>query len=102
MADGKLLWSHQMTSADSSHYLSMPAMIVGDRVIYGTAGADWGGRGWIGAFRLDNGEARCGRRLAVWWWSSVRMGPGARYSPGTAMHSLCRLREPTRPRLPSL
>ena len=56
MADGKLLWSHQMTSADSSHYLSMPAMIVGDRVIYGTAGADWGGRGWIGAFRLDNGE----------------------------------------------
>jgi len=56
MADGKLLWEHQVTSAENSHYLSMPAMIVDDRVIYGTAGADWGSRGWIGAFRLDNGE----------------------------------------------
>jgi alcohol dehydrogenase (cytochrome c) len=56
MAEGKLLWEHQITSAESSHYLSMPAMIVDDRIIYGTAGADWGSRGWIGAFRLDNGE----------------------------------------------
>ena len=56
MATGTLAWEHQMTSADNSHYLSMPAMIVEERVIYGTAGADWGARGWIGAFRLDNGE----------------------------------------------
>ncbi len=56
MADGKLLWSKQITSAEESHYLSMPAMIVGDAVIYGTAGADWGGQGWIGAFKLDTGD----------------------------------------------
>jgi alcohol dehydrogenase (cytochrome c) len=31
----------------------MPAMIVGDAVIYGTAGADWGGEGWIGAFKRN-------------------------------------------------
>jgi alcohol dehydrogenase (cytochrome c) len=56
MAEGKLLWERQITSAEDSHYLSMPAMIIDDVIIYGTAGADWGGRGWIGAFRLVNGE----------------------------------------------
>ena len=56
MADGKLLWERQITSAEEGHYLSMPAMIVGDAIIYGTAGADWGGRGWIGAFKLEDGS----------------------------------------------
>lgn len=56
MDDGKLLWERQLTGADSSHYLSMPAMIVDNTIIYGTAGADWGSRGWLGAFRLDTGD----------------------------------------------
>ncbi len=56
MEDGKLLWQRQITSYEESHYLSMPAMIVDDRVVYGTAGADWGGQGWIGAFNLRDGK----------------------------------------------
>jgi len=56
MATGKLLWEHQIASYDKSQYLSMPAIIVNDVVVYGTAGADWGSRGWIGAFNLSNGE----------------------------------------------
>lgn len=56
MADGKLIWQRQLTSPGENHYLSMPAMIVGDLVIYGTAGADFGSRGWIGAFKLENGD----------------------------------------------
>lgn len=55
MADGKLLWEHQITSFEESHYLSMPAMIVDNTVVYGTAGADWGGQGWIGGFSLRDG-----------------------------------------------
>lgn len=55
MTDGSLLWKKQITSVQESHYLSMPAMIVEDRIIYGAAGADWGGRGWIGAFKLADG-----------------------------------------------
>ena len=55
MTDGKLAWQRQITSIEESHYLSMPPMIVDDRVIYGTAGADWGGQGWIGAFKLTDG-----------------------------------------------
>lgn len=56
MESGALLWDRQITSIEESHYLSMPAMIVDDLVIYGTAGADWGGQGWIGAFRLADGS----------------------------------------------
>lgn len=55
MADGSVLWDRQITSAEESHYLSMPPMIVDDRIIYGTAGADWGGQGWIAAFSLADG-----------------------------------------------
>ena len=56
MTDGTLAWEHRLTGAGESHYLSMPAMIVGGKVIYGTAGADWGSRGWIGAFKLSDGS----------------------------------------------
>jgi alcohol dehydrogenase (cytochrome c) len=56
MADGKLLWSRQITSYEKSHYLSMPAMVVDDTIVYGTAGADWGGQGWIGGFSLKDGS----------------------------------------------
>lgn len=56
MTDGKLLWERQITSFEESHYLSMPAMIVDDTIIYGTAGADWGGQGWIGGFSLQDGK----------------------------------------------
>jgi alcohol dehydrogenase (cytochrome c) len=56
MDTGKLVWERQVASAADNHYLSMPAMVVEDRMIYGTAGADFGSRGWIGAFKLENGE----------------------------------------------
>lgn len=56
MTDGKLLWERQITSFEKGHYLSMPAMIVGDTIVYGTAGADWGGQGWMGGFSLRDGR----------------------------------------------
>ena len=54
--DGKLIWERQIARAEDGYYLSMPAMIVGDTIIYGTAGADWGGRGWMGGFSLADGN----------------------------------------------
>jgi glucose dehydrogenase len=38
METGKLLWERRITSPAENHYLSMPAMVVDDRIIYGTAG----------------------------------------------------------------
>jgi len=56
MDKGTLLWSQKIADAKSSQYLSMPPLIYGDLVIYGPAGADWGAKNWIGAFKLATGE----------------------------------------------
>ena len=34
----------------------MPPLIFEDLVIYGPAGADWGAKNWVGAFKLATGE----------------------------------------------
>jgi alcohol dehydrogenase (cytochrome c) len=56
MDKGTLLWSQKIADAKSSQYLSMPPLIYEDLVIYGPAGADWGAKNWIGAFKLATGE----------------------------------------------
>ncbi|HEY8009773.1 MAG TPA: PQQ-binding-like beta-propeller repeat protein [Rudaea sp.] len=56
MANGALLWSQKIADPNMSQYLSMPPLIYGDTIIYGPAGADWGEKGWIGAFNLETGE----------------------------------------------
>lgn len=56
MAKGSLLWSRKIADAKDSQYLSMPPLIVGDLIVYGPAGADWGAKNWIGAFKLASGE----------------------------------------------
>jgi alcohol dehydrogenase (cytochrome c) len=56
MEKGTLLWSRKIADAGKSQYLSMPPLIVGDLIIFGPAGADWGAKNWIGAFKLTNGE----------------------------------------------
>jgi alcohol dehydrogenase (cytochrome c) len=81
-ATGALKWSHQLVSANDNYYLSMPAMIYDGLVIYGTAGADWGARGWIGAFKLDDGTP-------VWKFDALPQspadGPGATWRPADAL-----------------
>ena len=53
---GQLLWSKKIADAKAGQYLSMPPLIFDDLVIYGPAGADWGAKNWIAAFKLTNGE----------------------------------------------
>jgi len=56
MANGNLIWSRQIAGAADSQYLSMPPLIWGDMILYGPAGADYGPKNWIGAFKLADGE----------------------------------------------
>jgi alcohol dehydrogenase (cytochrome c) len=72
MSSGRLLWKRQITSYEESHYLSMPAMIVDNTIVYGTAGADWGGQGWIGGFALKDGSP-------IWRYAALPVpnGPGS-------------------------
>src|SRR5262245_35845580 len=56
MEKGQLLWDRKIADALAGQYLSMPPLIFEDLVIYGPAGADWGAKNWIGAFKLTTGE----------------------------------------------
>jgi hypothetical protein len=56
MQKGQLIWSREIGSAEKSQYMSMPPLIFEDMVIYGPAGADWGAKNWVGAFKLTTGE----------------------------------------------
>jgi alcohol dehydrogenase (cytochrome c) len=56
MEKGRLLWSRQIADSQAGQYLSMPPLIFEDLVFYGPAGADFGPKNWVGAFKLTTGE----------------------------------------------
>ncbi len=55
-ATGALLWARRVSDATKGELISMPPLIHGDLVYLGTAVSEFAIRGWIGAFRLTDGE----------------------------------------------
>jgi alcohol dehydrogenase (cytochrome c) len=53
---GKLLWAKQIADPKAGYFISMPALVTGDMIYVGPAGSERAGSGWIGAFRLSDGE----------------------------------------------
>lgn len=53
---GKLLWAKQIASPNDGFFISMPPLIHGDVIYIGPAGSESAASGWVGAFRLSNGE----------------------------------------------
>lgn len=60
---GQLLWERSVADPEKYEQFSMAPLIYGDLVIIGPAVGEQG-KGWLGAFRLDNGER-------VWRFNSV-------------------------------
>ena len=71
-ADGKLLWARQVANPWLGETLTMPPMIFEDRILIGPAGSEQAISGWIGAFRLKDGEP-------LWRFDTV---PGATRAGG--------------------
>ncbi len=55
-ADGTLLWARQIADPGLGETLTMAPMILGDRILVGPAGSENAISGWVGAFRLADGE----------------------------------------------
>lgn len=72
-ADGELLWARQVANPMIGENLTMPPFIYDDLIVIGPAVSEFAIEGWIGAFRLDNGEP-------VWRFNNV---PGAKDGTGT-------------------
>jgi alcohol dehydrogenase (cytochrome c) len=63
-ATGSELWSRQIADPADGHFFSVAPLIVGDLIFIGPAGSEWAGKGWVGAFKLANGER-------VWKFNTV-------------------------------
>src|SRR5258708_6620005 len=61
---GKELWSRQIAKPSEGYFISMPPLIYEDLVLIGPAGSEFASKGWVGAFRLSNGEP-------VWKFNTV-------------------------------
>lgn len=66
---GELLWARRIADPEQGYFLSMPPLVYEDLIVMGTAGSEWGMKGWVGAFRLENGQP-------VWKFNTVP-DPGA-------------------------
>jgi alcohol dehydrogenase (cytochrome c) len=53
---GKLLWAKQVANPKQGYFISMPPLVHGDLIYIGPAGSEWASSGWIGAFRLSDGD----------------------------------------------
>ena len=55
-ATGDLRWEAPAANADDGESFTMPPLIFEDLILIGPAGAERGIRGWVGAFRLQDGS----------------------------------------------
>jgi alcohol dehydrogenase (cytochrome c) len=53
---GKLAWSKQIASPKDGFFISMPPLVHGDLIYIGPAGSESAASGWVGAFRITDGE----------------------------------------------
>jgi len=65
---GNLIWNTEVADADALYSITMPPMVVEDKVYIGTAGGDLGIRGYIAAYDVNSG--------AEIWKTYTIPGPG--------------------------
>jgi len=53
---GRLQWAKQIANPKEGYFISMPPLVHGDLIYIGPAGSEWASSGWVGAFRLSDGE----------------------------------------------
>jgi alcohol dehydrogenase (cytochrome c) len=61
---GEEIWSRQIADPGQGYFFSMPPLLYEDLIVIGTAGSEWAAKGWVGAFRLKDGEP-------VWKFNTV-------------------------------
>lgn len=61
---GKEAWVRQAVDSAGGYFFSMPPLIYDDLVLIGPAGSEFASKGWVGAFKLSDGEP-------VWKFNNV-------------------------------
>jgi alcohol dehydrogenase (cytochrome c) len=61
---GQEVWIRQVADPAAGYFFSVAPLIVDDLILIGPAGSEWASKGWVGAFKLSNGER-------VWRFNTV-------------------------------
>jgi alcohol dehydrogenase (cytochrome c) len=54
--DGHTLWAKQIADPKEGDFISMPPLVHGNLIYIGPAGSETAAHGWVGAFRITDGE----------------------------------------------
>ena len=54
--DGNTLWAKQIADSKQGNFISMPPLVHGNLIYIGPGGAETAARGWVGAYRISDGE----------------------------------------------
>jgi len=54
--DGHTIWTKQIANPKEGYFISMPPLVHGNLIYIGPAGAETAARGWVGAYRISDGE----------------------------------------------
>jgi alcohol dehydrogenase (cytochrome c) len=54
--DGHTIWTKQIADPKEGYFISMAPLVHGNLIYIGPAGAETAARGWVGAFRVSDGE----------------------------------------------
>ena len=54
--DGHTLWAKQIADPKEGFFISMPPLVHGNLIYIGPAGSETAAHGWVGAFRIRDGE----------------------------------------------
>jgi alcohol dehydrogenase (cytochrome c) len=54
--DGHTIWTTQIANPKEGYFISMPPLVHGNLIYIGPAGAETAAHGWVGAFRISDGE----------------------------------------------
>lgn len=93
LESGKMVWARRAANSDIGETFTMPPLIFEDRIVIGPAPSEAGISGWVGAFRLRDGEPlwrfqtvpRAGEPGAETWKNprDIKLGGGAVWTPMT-------------------
>jgi alcohol dehydrogenase (cytochrome c) len=64
---GKLLWAKQIADPKQGFFIAMPPLVTNDMIYIGPAGSERAGTGWMGAYRLSDGQQ-------VWKFNIIPQG----------------------------
>ncbi len=70
LTNGKVLWARQVAASGQYEFVLMAPLIVDDLAIAGVGISEYAVKGWLGAFRLSDGEP-------VWRFNTVPASAGA-------------------------